>query len=100
MATCHLGAELLDAVLIRVSLEDAANGLNLMMLARNDAAAEQLQDILQNGLEMGRQIDLAQAMNELDRDDPLAEASRAYAQRISNKVVELLTPDRVVGSLS
>ncbi len=86
--------QLLDAILLRVNLEDQQNGLNLVMLGRDEAAAEELLGIISNGLQMGRQIGLAQAMRELPDDDPLAEASRQYAIRMSNMIVEMLTPTR------
>lgn len=85
--------ELIDAVLLRVNVADQQNGLNLVMLARDDAAAKELHGIIRGGLEMGRQIGLAQAMNELQDEDPVTEAGRQYADRISNVIVEMLTPE-------
>ena len=86
--------DLLDALLLRVKLEDQESGLSLIMLARNEDSAEQLSDLISRGLEMGRQIALAQAMGQTQGNDAVTEASRQYMRRISNKVVEMMTPER------
>ncbi len=86
--------ELLDALLFRLDLADQANGLNLIMLARDDASGEELMGLIQRGLEMGRQIGLSQAMNEIEGEDAVAQATRQYVQRLSDKIVSSLTPKR------
>lgn len=86
--------DLLDAVLLRVDLEDADEGLNLTLLARDDASAEQLQRIVVDGLNFGKMIAMQQMMQNIQGDDAIQEATQAYSQRLSGLMIERLTPER------
>ncbi len=86
--------DLLDAVLVRVNLDDEKSGMQLVMLGTDEAAAEELSGLISRGLEMGRQIGLAEATSDIDGNDAVSQASRQYAERLSNKIVALLTPTR------
>ncbi|TWU39651.1 DUF1559 domain-containing protein [Novipirellula artificiosorum] len=86
--------DLLDAVLVQIDLANEVDGAKLIMLGRDDASAEQLSAILDRGLQMGRQIGLAQANQQLQGDDAVTEASRAYADRMADRILQLLTPER------
>ena len=84
--------ELLDAVLLRVDLDDNANGIGLVLLAGDETKASQLKAMIANGLDMGRQIGLAQALSQIRGDDAVADATRQYADRVANKIVASLSP--------
>jgi hypothetical protein len=86
--------ELLDAVLWRVNLADSKEGLQLTMLGRDEASAEQLLEVIKRALDFGRQIGMAQAMNGVQGDDAVAQASRQYVQRVADMLVTAFTPVR------
>jgi hypothetical protein len=84
--------ELLDAVLLRIDMESTGEEISLTMLGRDEDSARELDQIIKNGLEMGRQMTLAQLRNELDQEGSVGDAMRAYADRMSGKVVQMMTP--------
>ena len=93
--------DLLDAVLIRIDLEDQEDGLNLTLLARDEEAAKELQTIVVNGLNFGRQIAMAQMAQGLQGENELMqEATQQYANRIADAMIEQLTPKRTGRRLS
>ncbi|MCG8651300.1 MAG: DUF1559 domain-containing protein, partial [Pirellulales bacterium] len=86
--------ELLDAVLLKVDIEDQQEGLKLVMLARDEDAAVQLEKIIVDGIEMARNLILAQILNEMQGDQSVDEAMRQYIQRMADMVVQTVTPKR------
>ncbi len=86
--------ELLDAILVRVDLQNKASGLKLVMLARDDASAEKVEQIVINGLDMARALTMAQVANEVGDDGAVPEAMRQYANRVADKIVTSVTPKR------
>ena len=86
--------DLLSAVLLRVRIDTKFRG-ELTLRARNAAAAEEVETLVNQGLAMGRQLLLAQIAN-MPRhgDDPVKEAGAHYLTRITNKVFGLVKPVR------
>ncbi|NND96310.1 MAG: DUF1559 domain-containing protein [Pirellulaceae bacterium] len=85
---------LLDAVLLRVNLEDSENGVQLVMLARDDSAAQEIEQLLADGVQMGRQMAMAEMENNLQGEGAVPDATRAYATRIADKISAMLKPER------
>ncbi len=92
--------DLLDAVLIRINLDDQEHGLNLTLLARDEDSAKEMQTIIADGLNLGRQIAMQQVMQNVQGDDSIQEASQAYANRMADLILERLTPQRTGRRLS
>jgi hypothetical protein len=85
---------LVDAVFLRVDLQDVDNGLQMVMLAGNESKADEVLGILTNGMRLGQQIFLAQMNEQVDPEDPVGLATQQYMQRISDRYVEMLTPQK------
>lgn len=85
---------LLDALLIRVDFEDSEKGLQISMLATDDAAAQKLEKIMMDGFEMGRGIALQQLEATLVDEGAIPDATRAYGKRISEKIGTVVRPER------
>ncbi|MEM1067359.1 MAG: DUF1559 domain-containing protein [Planctomycetota bacterium] len=85
---------LVDALLLRVDLEDPSDALRLVMLAGDESKADELMGILENGMQMGQQIFLAQMNEQIPADDPVGQATRQYMQRLSDQYVEMMTPEK------
>ena len=86
--------DLLEAVLLRVDLQKESNELQLVMLATDEPSADQLNQLIQNGLQMGRQMFLAQLTADIERDDEVAKATQQYMERLSRKMVTTMTPQQ------
>jgi hypothetical protein len=85
---------LLDAVLIRVNLDDQDAGLDLTMLATDEDAAQELLTIVDNGMKFARQMALMQVAAGIDGNDPVQAAAQAYFDRMADQTIEKLTPKR------
>lgn len=86
--------DLLEAVLLRVDLQEDHSKVQLVMLATDEESADQLSGIFQNGLQMGQQMFLAQATADIEGDDEIAKATEQYMQRLSSKMVTMMTPQQ------
>lgn len=85
--------ELLDAVLIQVSMDDTDAGIALSLIATDEPAAEELQEKIINGLQMARQIATQQALADVnDTNDPIQAATAEYAARIGQMILDALIP--------
>ena len=85
---------LLDAMMVRLDVNNAKDGLEIGLLATDDAAAEKLETIVMDGFDMGRSIALSQLEASLVEEGPIPDATRAYGQRISEKIGGLVRPER------
>lgn len=85
--------DLLDAVVVAAGLRPS-DKFRLMMLARDEQSATELENITNNALTFGRDIAVAQSMQQVQGTGPVPEATRAYIQRLSKEIVNLLTPRR------
>ena len=92
--------DLLDAVLIRINLDDQEDGLDLTMLATDEDAAKELLGIVDNGVKFARQMAMMQMTAGIDGDDPVQAAAQAYFDRMADQTIERLTPTRVGKRLS
>jgi prepilin-type processing-associated H-X9-DG protein len=64
------------------------------LVCEDGGQAADLEQILLTAIDFGRASFIAQATAEVEGTDKIAEAQRAYAERIATKVSELLTPRR------
>ncbi len=86
--------DLLDAVLIRINLDDEEAGLNLTLLARDEKSAEEMQRIVVDGLTLGKLMAMQQMMQNIQGDDSIQQATQAYSERVAGLIIERLTPER------
>ena len=85
--------QLLDAIQITVDIDDITSGtMKVEMIATDESAAQKAAGLISNGLQIGRQIALAQMINDLDPKDPMANATRKYIERISGLMADAVTP--------
>ncbi|MGB7347815.1 MAG: DUF1559 domain-containing protein [Pirellulaceae bacterium] len=85
---------LLDALLIQINLEDDKGGARIVFLAVDDAAAEKIELMLADAMQMGRQIAMAQFEQNMREEGPVPDATRAYAERMADRVTAMLKPRR------
>jgi len=85
--------DLVSSVGIKVNLTgDGAASLTLR--ANDEAAAEEVEQIIDKLLTAGREQVLAEMDKQPSGDDPVEQAARQYAKRVSGRFVELLRPVR------
>ena len=84
---------LIDAVLMRMDLQNSGDGMKVVMFAGDVAKADECLDTLKEGMQLGQQMFLAQ-MNQVAADDPVGQAAGQYMQRLSDHYVEMMTPEQ------
>jgi hypothetical protein len=84
---------LIEALLIRMDLQNPEDGMRLVMVAGDEAKATECLDTLNEGMRLGQQMLLAQ-VNQAAADDPVAQATTKYMQRLSEHYVEMMTPQQ------
>lgn len=87
-------AELIDALLINVSLDTLSGRLSVSALSQDEATAEKLERLLNESLDAGRKMIVQQATANMPADGEVEQATVAYFKRISQKLVELVRPVR------
>jgi hypothetical protein len=86
--------DLLSAVLLKVNIGQKFKA-SFTLRARDEAAGEEVETLVNRGLEMGRQAALAQLASMPHRgDDPVEEAGMKYMTRITDKIFALVKPVR------
>jgi hypothetical protein len=68
------------------------NRSEIVMIGNNDVDAEELQRILQDAMSFGRDMALLQAMQQVQGEDKVSQATRSYFQRLANEIVTMLQP--------
>ncbi len=86
--------ELLDAVTLRVNVDDQDRAFELSLLAGDEEAAERLEQIINNAIAMGSQIALAQTLQQIEGEGAVPAAMRKYVNRMADKIVTAATPRR------
>jgi len=84
---------LVDAAKLDLSVSGGP-GVSLILLARDDAAAQELEQLLNQFLDLGQRMALAKISEEVKGDSAIEQANLQYAQRITRRMVELLRPQR------
>ncbi len=84
---------LIDAVLVRMDVRKEKDGMKLIMLAADEAGADECLETLNEGMRLGQQMFLAQ-VNQSGADDAVAQATAQYMQRLSDHYVEMMTPQQ------
>ncbi|MEO2008573.1 MAG: DUF1559 domain-containing protein [Pirellulaceae bacterium] len=85
--------ELIDAAKVNLSITKTP-GASLMLLASTEEDAEELDALLQNLLDTGRDLALNQILNEIKGDDPIELASARYAERMTRHMFDVFRPQR------
>ncbi|MBN1589675.1 MAG: DUF1559 domain-containing protein [Pirellulales bacterium] len=88
--------DLVDLVGVKVRLKNPGNSM-LSITARDEAAAVELEKMIDGWLKLARQMMEAEMTQEMARrtsDDPVEKASMEYAQRISRMMFEMVRPER------
>ena len=85
---------LLDGLVVKLDIDNEDGTLELDLHANDENAAEQLNNLIADGLEQGREYFLHQMATTMDSENPLTEASYRYMQRISSVYVDAMKPKR------
>jgi len=85
--------ELVTAAKVHVQATGDAKA-SLMLLAPNNAAAEELEKLINRLLDLGQQMALAEMTKEMSGDDPIQQATLQYMKRINTKIFQLIRPTR------
>ncbi len=85
--------ELIDAAKLDVGMKGQGT-VSLVVLGVDEAAAEELEKIVNDLLDFGQQMAMAEAAKQADSADPVERASAQYAQRVSGRIVDRFRPTR------
>jgi prepilin-type processing-associated H-X9-DG protein len=91
--------ELVNYVMATVNLRRDA-GLSLTVKAEDEAAARQLEDLVDRLLKLARQTMLAEFSKQAVSSDPVEQAMAKYAERVSVQMFEVFRPVRNGDTLS
>lgn len=86
--------ELIDAAKAELTISGQTRS-SLTVLAPSEQAAQELEQLVNQFMQMGQQMILAQMAAEMGQsDDPVQQASAAYAQRMTQRIFEMFKPQR------
>ena len=86
--------ELIDAAKAELTVTGQTRS-SLSILAPSEQAAEQLETLVNQLMQIGREMVLAKVASEMGRtDDPVEQASAKYAQRMTRRIFEMFQPTR------
>ncbi len=85
---------LLDAMMIRVDMDQAEDDVEVVFLATDNAAAEKISLMMDDAIAMGRQVALSQVNQEVQGDGPVPNATHDYVDRIADRFTKLVKPKR------
>jgi len=85
--------ELVKVVGLKVNLL-AGGRILLSVRARDEAAARELEALVERLLQLGQQAMLAEMAKRPPSDDPVEQAAMQYSQRVSQRMMEMLRPVR------
>ncbi|HKD38621.1 MAG TPA: DUF1559 domain-containing protein [Pirellulales bacterium] len=92
--------DLLTAAMVRIDIGQRFKA-RLTLRARDDAAGQEIESLVNQGLEMARQAAQAEiAKLPRQSDDPVDEAANRYLARITNKLFGLIKPFRTGQNVS
>ncbi|MDF1844518.1 MAG: DUF1559 domain-containing protein [Rubripirellula sp.] len=84
--------DLIDAVVMRVDIGDPEEEMKLVMVAGDEAKADECLDTMKQGMQAGQEMLLAQMTQGLNSDDPVGAATSQYMQRLSDHYIGMMTP--------
>jgi type II secretory pathway pseudopilin PulG len=85
--------ELVTAAKAQLRLTGAFSA-SLMLLAADEGKAEELEQLINELMDLGQQMALAQMTKEMSGDDPVEQAMLQYMTRINKRMFEILRPTR------
>ena len=87
-------AELTDAVYVNMKYGVGTGSINVAALGRDEASATQLEASLNNAIDFGRGMMMAEMQKGVEGEGPVNDAMRRYVQRVSGEIVEMFRPQR------
>ncbi len=86
----------LDAISFHLNMDGKERGVILNLTATDEAAANDLHQLVTDGLEMTRDMALQQALSQLQdaENDPIQAASTKYANRMSEMILDGVMPEQ------
>lgn len=92
--------QLLQSLTLRIDVDDRDRAVELLLTAVDAEAAASLEQIINNALAMGRQVAMAQTLQNIRGEGDIPDAMRDYANRMADKFVAGITPKREGKTLS
>ena len=89
--------ELLNAAKVQLDVTGKFEA-SVFLLARDQAAAQELEGLINGLLDLGQQMAAAQIAEQMSGDDPVQQAMAQYMERLNRRMIETLRPVRT-GSL-
>ena len=86
--------DLIDAVVMRVDIQDPEEGMKLVMIAGDEAKADECLETMKQGMLAGREMLLAQMSQGSNPDDPVGAATTQYMQRLTDHYINTMTPKK------
>ncbi|MGB0599970.1 MAG: DUF1559 domain-containing protein [Rubripirellula sp.] len=84
--------DLIDVVLVRLDLQDPEEGMKLVMVAGDEAKADECLATMKQGMQAAQEMILAQMSQGVNLDDPVGRATGQYMQRLSDHYIGMMTP--------
>ena len=84
--------ELLQAVIVEGQSKESAVNVRAELVGNDASAAGEMKQILDQAIDFGRQMFLRQAQSSIREQGPVADAQRAYLQRIARQMAQSVTP--------
>ncbi len=91
--------ELVNYVAVRANLRGDPE-MSLIVRAEDEAAAQQLEELVDRLLKLARQTVLAEVSKQAASSDPVEQATAKYMQRVNGRMFETLRPVRKGNTLS
>ncbi|MDG2224042.1 MAG: DUF1559 domain-containing protein [Rubripirellula sp.] len=86
--------DLIDVVVMRLDIQNPEEGMKLVMVAGDEAKADECLATMKQGMQAAQQMVLAQMSQGMNQDDPVGKATGQYMQRLSDHYVEMMTPTK------
>ena len=87
-------AELSDALLINITHGMMTGTLSVSLLGRDEASAVQLEQTLNDSIDTGRMMLMAEMMKNIEGDDAVNKAIGQYVQRLGGQLSDIIRPKR------
>ncbi len=85
--------KLIDAAKFDLSITGSPQA-SFVVLSPDEATARQLEQLINQMLDLGRQMAMASIATEMNGDDPVQQASAQYAKRMLDNMITLVRPHR------
>lgn len=86
--------ELTDAVIVNMTYGLMSSSMSVSAIGRDEDAAVRLEQSMNEAIDFGRSMVMAQMSQDMDGEGPVNEAMGRYLERIGGRVTEMLRPKR------